>query len=101
MLCDWSTYDPKSDVIARDLVYTDGDIETFMGYYNPKHRYHYVSDQREDEAWIFVQCDSTNGKGTAIPGTIDTQALMNSPRRSSHCVREPTHIIIRCRKRKH
>lgn len=66
MLCDWSTYDPKADVTARDLVYGDGQVESTVAYHSPGHRYYYLSNQREDEAWIMVQCDSTNGKGTSL-----------------------------------
>ena len=63
MLCDWNTYDPAEDVIARDLVYTDGQLETFVAFHSPKHKYHYVSDQQEDEAWVMIQCDSDHGRG--------------------------------------
>ena len=63
MLCDWNTYEPKTDVISRDLVFGDGEVESTVAYYSPDHTYYYLSDQYEDEVWMMVQSDSTTGKG--------------------------------------
>jgi hypothetical protein len=63
MLCDWNTYDPKSDVISRDLVFGDGHLESTVAYHNDQHKFYYVSEQREDEVWVMVQSDSESGKG--------------------------------------
>lgn len=67
MLCDWNTYNPKTDVISRDLVFGDGEVESTIAYYNPDHTYYYLSNQQADEAWIMVQSDSTSGKGKFTP----------------------------------
>lgn len=89
MLCDWSTYDTSNDVVSRDLVYTDGDIETTLGYYNPGHRYYYLSNQTTDEAWLMVQSDSVKGKGK-LNCCIGVQVgLTDSFRRTSHCISKP------------
>jgi hypothetical protein len=63
MLCDWNKYDPTTDIISRDLVYGEGQLESTVAYYSPKHEFHYLSNQREDEAWVMVQCDSVTGRG--------------------------------------
>ena len=65
MLCDWNKYDPKTDIVPQDLVFADGRVESSLVYHNPLHTYYYLSDQREDEAWIMVQYDSASGKGMA------------------------------------
>lgn len=63
MVCDWTTYDPKTDVIARDMVYPEDAVETYLAFHNPGHKFYYLSGQREDEAWIMVQTDSTHDRG--------------------------------------
>ncbi|GIZ49085.1 hypothetical protein CKM354_001212500 [Cercospora kikuchii] len=70
MLCDWSTYEPDQDSIARDIVYPDDAVETYVIYHNPNHRFYYVSQQTSEEVWIMVQTDSSHAKGvphTAFP----------------------------------
>ena len=63
MLCDWSTYNPRTDAVARDIVYPDDAVETMQIFHNPKHKYYYLSDQKDDEVWIMVQSDSSHQKG--------------------------------------
>ncbi|KAF2206287.1 hypothetical protein CERZMDRAFT_72240, partial [Cercospora zeae-maydis SCOH1-5] len=65
MLCDWSTYDPTQDAIARDIVYPDDAVETYVIHHNPKHQFYYISQQTSEEAWIMVQTDSSHCKGVA------------------------------------
>ncbi|QIW97798.1 hypothetical protein AMS68_003316 [Peltaster fructicola] len=100
MLCDWNTYDVKKDIIARDLVYTDGQLETYVGMHNPKHQYHYLSDQLADEVWIMVQSDSVHGKGMY---NLETSKLpLTTDRRcTAHSVPKSAHDGFRSRARKH
>ena len=80
MLCDWTTYDPSTDAVARDIVYPDDAVEGYILYHNPKHQYHYVSDQAAHEAWIMIQTDSTHHKGTDIQSTADASSKLILPR---------------------
>ena len=78
MLCDWTTYNPTTDSITRDIVYSQDVSETLVIYSNPNHAFYYISAQQDDEAWIMVQSDSTCGKGvphTAFPIQEETSSL--------------------------
>lgn len=63
MLCDWQTYEPETDSIARDIVFSHEAIESYMIFHNPGHRFYYISEQKPHEAWIMVQSDSSHRKG--------------------------------------
>ncbi|PPJ52978.1 hypothetical protein CBER1_10952 [Cercospora berteroae] len=82
MLCDWSTYDPPQDSIARDIVYLDDAVETYVIRHNPKHQFYYISQQKADEAWIMVQTDSSHTKGVPHTSFPIAQALNKDERES-------------------
>ncbi|PIA95728.1 hypothetical protein CB0940_10833 [Cercospora beticola] len=86
MLCDWSTYKPDQDSIARDIVYPDDAVETYVIYHNPNHQFYYVSQQTSEEVWIMVQTDSSHPKG--VPHTaFPTAPNVNEEERESIEVR--------------
>ncbi|CAK1367573.1 unnamed protein product [Cercospora beticola] len=87
MLCDWSTYDPAQDAIARDIVYPDDAVETYVIYHNPKHRFFYSSNQTSEEAWIMVQTDSSHAKGSVPHTAFPTAKDMDDEERESIEVR--------------
>jgi hypothetical protein len=56
-LCDVRTLE-SADLVPNDLVYRDTAIENYQVYFNPKQKWYYLSQQTENEAWVFVQADS-------------------------------------------
>ena len=60
-ICDNSTIDPENDVQPADQVYADRAVENCQVHYSDKQKWYYISDQRDDEAWVFLQADSAKG----------------------------------------
>ncbi|CCU80561.1 CmcJ-like methyltransferase [Blumeria hordei DH14] len=65
-LCDPSSVE-KSDYIARDYVEVDSFIETYHLYQRASQKWYYLSNQTEQEAWVFLQSDSKPGSKMGVP----------------------------------
>ncbi|CAD6505827.1 BgTH12-01314 [Blumeria graminis f. sp. triticale] len=65
-LCDPSSVE-KSDYIARDYVEVDSYIETYHLYQRPSQKWYYLSNQTEQEAWVFLQSDSKPDSKMGVP----------------------------------
>jgi hypothetical protein len=63
-LCSPATIDEKSDLEPCDLVYPDYVVENQQLYWSEGLEWWWCSDQREDEAWIFLQSDTKTMAGT-------------------------------------
>jgi hypothetical protein len=57
-LCEASSLDAEQDLEPCDLVYPDYVVENRQVYHSSQLRWIYLSDQQDDEAWVFVQSDS-------------------------------------------
>lgn len=59
-ILDWTSVDPAADVHIhpRGKPTTKGAIYLSLVTHNPKHRWVYLPDQRDDEVWLFKQADS-------------------------------------------
>jgi hypothetical protein len=61
--------DPSSialeDLHPGDLVYDDYVVENMQLHYTNDQKWYYISDQGQDEAWVFVQSDSDSFKTRA------------------------------------
>lgn len=47
-----------TDLIASDIVYRTGYTENTLVYFNPRHEWYYLSDQKPSELMIFRQADT-------------------------------------------
>jgi hypothetical protein len=74
-LCDWplALCDPRSvdasDLRARDTVKRESFIETYQVHYTPTQKWYYISDQMPEEAWLFLQADSSPAGMLGVPHT--------------------------------
>ncbi|KAK8104327.1 uncharacterized protein PG998_011360 [Apiospora kogelbergensis] len=66
--CDVRSIDP-GDLVLADQISPGFQGENTLLYFNPRHRFHYVSDQSQDEVWIFKQYDSLMGVAGGCPHT--------------------------------
>lgn len=66
-LCEPSSLQ-TSDMEPCDLVYPDYVVENRQIYHSPALKWFYLSDQRADEAWIFVQTDTAHSDWTGNEG---------------------------------
>lgn len=59
-ILDWTSVDAKEDVHThlRGKHHAPGALFTSSVTYNPKHRWVYLPEQRDDEIWLFKQADS-------------------------------------------
>ncbi|KAK5107687.1 hypothetical protein LTR62_000922 [Meristemomyces frigidus] len=57
-LCEPSTIQAASDLEPCDLVYPDYVVENRQVYHSPEQKWFYLGEQREDEAWVFLQTDT-------------------------------------------
>ena len=57
-LCNPRSVDPK-DLQARDTVKRESFIETYQVHHVPSQKWYYISDQMPEEAWVFLQADSS------------------------------------------
>lgn len=57
-LCDRRSLNHQEDMITADVVYHNRFTENEFVYYNPKHKWYYVKDLKDDEIIMFVQQDS-------------------------------------------
>ena len=57
-LCEPASLDALKDLEPCDLVYPDYVVENRQVYHSDKLRWFHLSDQREDEAWVFLQTDT-------------------------------------------
>lgn len=49
-----------------DLVYSGFVMENQQVHYHEDQNWYYLSDQRADEAWVFVQGSNSSAKGKSI-----------------------------------
>ena len=56
--CDAESVNVETDLIAADVVSRTGYTENFLVYYNPKHQWYYLSEQKPTELSIFCQGDT-------------------------------------------
>ncbi|CAN9210814.1 unnamed protein product [Alternaria alternata] len=70
---DWplALCDPRSmsafDLQPRDTVKRDNFIETYQVHHNRSHKWYYLSGQMPNEAWVFLQADSSPQGMTGVP----------------------------------
>ncbi|RMZ90250.1 hypothetical protein DV736_g2529, partial [Chaetothyriales sp. CBS 134916] len=57
-LCSAATINERTDFEPCDLVYPDYVVENRQVYYADRQEWFYVSEQKANEAWIFLQADS-------------------------------------------
>ncbi|KAF2811980.1 uncharacterized protein BDZ99DRAFT_284733 [Mytilinidion resinicola] len=57
-LCDYSSLDVDTDLVATDNVYPHVVSETFNVFHNPKHAWYYLSNQMPHESLIFKGFDN-------------------------------------------
>jgi len=72
-VCDNSTVDPQQDLQARDIIYPEGEVESFWVHPSPAHKFYYLSEQQTNEAWLMLQSDSEGLNGvphTAFPNPL-------------------------------
>ena len=62
-LCEPSSLQ-EGDLEPCDLVYPDYVVENRQIYHSDKHKWFYLSAQRDDEAWVFLQTDSARSDWT-------------------------------------
>ncbi|KAK8075549.1 hypothetical protein PG997_010212 [Apiospora hydei] len=55
--CDVRTVEAE-DIVLADQISPGFQGENTLLYFNPKHRFYYVSEQKQDEVWVFKQFDS-------------------------------------------
>lgn len=71
-LCDPRSINVGTDLEPCDLVYPDYVVENRQLYWEENQKWWWYSDQAEDEAWIFLQSDTSNdtkpGKSISITG---------------------------------
>lgn len=73
-VCDSRTV-ARSDLMEADGVYDDGDpstwweLEAYLLRYNPRHRWLYFRDMRQDEALMFRSYDNAPGWRAGVPHT--------------------------------
>jgi hypothetical protein len=58
MVVDNSTVNPAYDLQARDLIYYDTVVDTYLAYKSEDYKFMYLSDQKATEAWVMMQSDS-------------------------------------------
>jgi hypothetical protein len=80
-----STVNPKLDVQARDMVYYDKVVDTSLVYKTDSHKFMYLSDQEDTEAWAILQTDSRGLNGILMLWKFYCD-LANSSRYASYCV---------------
>jgi len=51
--CDYTLTDTTNDVESCDIIRKDSIDESIHGYYNPLHKWYWLSDQRRDEVFVF------------------------------------------------
>lgn len=66
-LGDYRTFDLARDSEPTDLVFSHFIGESMNLYYHPDHKWHFVSGQMRDEAWVFKCFDTSPGVATAAP----------------------------------
>jgi len=67
-LCDPRTVDPAS-LQDGDVVFKDFVIENKLLQYKTENKWYYVSNQRADEIWVFMQADSRDDGLCGVPHT--------------------------------
>lgn len=65
MMVDNRTVNGNEDLEARDMVYYDNVMDTFVAYKSDDYKFIYISDQKSTEAWVMLQTDSTGITGTS------------------------------------
>lgn len=78
-LCDPSSMDVKSSMEPCDLVYPDYVVENRQLYWREGLDWWWCSDQRENEAWIFLQSDTDPSTKPGMFGSIfmDRNTIIN------------------------
>lgn len=61
-LCDPASV-RRGDTMAGDLVYSGFVMENQQVHYHDDQKWYYLSDQRADEAWVFLQGSNSSAKG--------------------------------------
>ncbi|KAH9831870.1 uncharacterized protein C8Q71DRAFT_288298 [Rhodofomes roseus] len=65
-LCDYRSVDPKTDLVATDLIYPDRKGETNSVKFNPNHKWKYLRGMTPEE-FVFIKCfDSKTEDNTAV-----------------------------------
>ncbi|OAA75143.1 hypothetical protein LEL_07131 [Akanthomyces lecanii RCEF 1005] len=83
MMVDNRTVNGNEDLEARDMVYYDNVMDTFVAYKSDDYKFMYISDQKSTEAWVMLQTDSTGITGaphTSFPNPLaqDTDSMRES-----------------------
>lgn len=74
-LCEPTSLKPDRDLEPCDLVYPDYVVENRQVYHSETLKWIYLSDQRVDEAWVFVQTDTARSDWTGeVPRALPPNA---------------------------
>ncbi|KYG48096.1 hypothetical protein M433DRAFT_2265 [Acidomyces richmondensis BFW] len=86
-LCDPGTLRCDVDLEPCDLVYPDYVVENRQVYHSPQFRWFYLSDQRTEEAWVFLQTDTARRDWTVAHTAFPILDARNEAPRESIEVR--------------
>lgn len=75
-VCDYRTV-KDSDRVPTDIVFPDYLGETYNFRPNPSHRFYFIDEQREDEAWMIKCFDSQTATNPEIAQCTDTSSLQS------------------------
>ncbi|KAH8593986.1 hypothetical protein B0O99DRAFT_184364 [Bisporella sp. PMI_857] len=65
-ICDWTSTNPESDIVANRLVFPHGWNELAKGKFNPAQKWCYLGGQTPDEPLVFKQYDSLAKDGMNV-----------------------------------
>jgi hypothetical protein len=54
-VCDATTVNVDSDLVPSDQVFPHHVVENIQVHFSPNQKWHYLSEQKADELWIFQQ----------------------------------------------
>ncbi|KAF2165782.1 hypothetical protein M409DRAFT_67111 [Zasmidium cellare ATCC 36951] len=85
-VCDWQTVDRHRDWISKRFIYPGNWSELGTPVYHPDHRWYWISNQRPNEALVFVQFDGDKvdegGMTVAHTAFVDPDFNEGPPRES-------------------
>lgn len=66
------------DLVPRDLLRAVSALETYQVHHTTRQEWYFASDQRDDEAWVFLQSDSVDNAmlGAYGPVYLDTRHMI-------------------------
>lgn len=86
---DWRSLDPVHDLVPVRFIYPHREGGTYVVRYNPRHRWHYLSNQTPEEVTLIKCYDSLEDKARLTPHSafVDASSPKTAPHRESIEVR--------------